>query len=228
MNKILRISIATIICLNMNILFASGISSYIGNEKALDDVNYKIALNRAILLAEQDVYQVAVVKQSKEVVKKESETAVKKEENKVKYITRGLPRTSDGSFKSYMDFRTITSKTSAQYKLQQQCKTDKLGFRRMGEYYTVAMGSFYSRKVGQKFIITFDTGKSIKVMIGDLKQDKHTNNTHQHVKVANKNIVEFIVNQNKISSLAKRMGDISWTEGNLFKGKIIKIQEIVE
>jgi len=143
-------------------------------------------------------------------------------------VDRGVPSGSDGHFKSYMSFRTITDRTSDQWRLQLDCYTDSNGFRKYDEYYCCAMGSYYCQSIGQKFIITFDTGNQIKVVIGDTKQDCHTNSTHQYVKVANHNVVEFIVDPYKLNHLSKIMGDVSYTKGEILVGKIVKIEEIVE
>lgn len=235
-NKILKVTIATLICLNMNILFASDISSYIGNEKALDDVNYKMAKNRAILLAEQDSYQVAEVKQSKVVVEEKSEKAkeVIKEESKVKYVSRGVPRNAKNgaSFKSFMSYKMITNKYSKQYKFQKECFTDSNGLRRYTHdditYYCGALGSFYSTKIGTRFRVTIENDgveKIIFVVLSDCKDNRDTDKTNSHIG-KNGNVIEFLVNQRKLSSLALRMGDVSYSGDPNLKGRIIKIEEI--
>jgi len=146
----------------------------------------------------------------------------------VKMVSRGLPRGIDNSFKSYMGYKSITSKSSDQWKLQQLCTTDSQGFRRYeNEFYVVAMGHYYSHKVGAKFLVTFDTGKQIKVIVGDVKMRQHTNDTFQYVE-SNGNMLEFIVNSKKISKLIKDTGDVSNCESGELKGKIVSIEEIIE
>ena len=122
----------------------------------------------------------------------------------------------------------------AQYKLQQECETNKNGFRVYEEddveYYTIAMGTYYSEKVGDKFKVTLKDGEDKKViycMIGGIKMDIHTNKTNQYVPM-NENIIEFIVNKYKLDSMCRKMGDVSYTEDGSLKGKIIKIEQIVE
>ena len=74
----------------------------------------------------------------------------------------------NSTFKSWMDYRKITSTTSRQWKLQQHAKTDESGFRKIGEYFMVAMAKQYG-PVGTKYIITLSSGVSIPVIIGDVK-----------------------------------------------------------
>lgn len=149
-------------------------------------------------------------------------------EGSIKMVSRGVPREVDTSFKSYMGYKSITSKSSDQWKLQQLCTTDSQGFRKYeNDFYVVAMGHYYSHKVGAKFAITFDTGNQIKVIVGDVKMRQHTNDTFQYVE-SNGNVIEFIVNTKKISKLIKDTGDVSNSGNGLMKGKILKIEEIME
>lgn len=146
---------------------------------------------------------------------------------KTEVVSRGLPRNVNGKFKTFMDFRTITSKTSKQWALQQDCYTDDDGFRRYDDLYVVAMGTYYSESVGKKFIIHLSGGNSIDVIVGDIKADIHTDNKNMYIPI-NGNIVEFIVDSKKISKLIKKMGDVSYSEGVDLSGYIIKIEEVLE
>ena len=152
----------------------------------------------------------------------EKEIVVEKEvivEKKVLegYIALDVPDV-DTSFKAYMDYRAITNKDSIQYKMQQEAYTDELGFRKYNGCYMVALGSFYSTKCGEYFLIEFEGGATIKAVTGDLKSDKHTNSTHQYS--SSNNVVEFIVDTNKLNSHTKNRGDISYS-GLL--GKVVGI-----
>lgn len=140
-----------------------------------------------------------------------------------KLISRSLPSRSDGRFKSYMDYRTITDETSLQYKLQQDAITDVFGFRRYNDYYMVAVGTFYSKKVGQKFNIELQSGKTFNVIVADIKMDIHTDEAnHQYDKI-NNSIIEFIVNVDRISSNSRIRGNMIE-----FSGPIKSIEEILE
>ena len=118
------------------------------------------------------------------------------------------PKVADGSFKTYMDYRSITCKTSAQYKLQQKATTDAAGFRRYQNYYLVDMGTAYAKKVGETFEITLASGKTIACMIGDIKAPQHTDKTNRYM-TANGNIVEWIIDRKRMSPRALSLGDVS-------------------
>lgn len=127
---------------------------------------------------------------------------------------------ANNGFKSYMDYRTITSPTSKQYEMQQEAWTDELGLRRYGDYYMVALGTFYAQGCGETFRITLDSGFSFDVITGDIKDDKHTDEKHQH---RNGVIVEFIVDTKAISKTCRIMGDVSHAG---FSGRIESIQRL--
>lgn len=127
-----------------------------------------------------------------------------------------VPTNVDTSFKSYMDYRTIKDRNSKQYHLQTLAYTDEEGFRRIDEYYLVAVGTFYSENCGSILEIGFSEGKVITAIVGDIKQDIHTNETNQYAEVVGDlvNIVEFIVDTEKISEKTLYMGDCSYSGMN--------------
>ena len=137
----------------------------------------------------------------------------------------------DTSFKAYMDYRCITNKASDQYKLQLSAWTDDMGLRRVDNYYLVAMGTYYSDNIGDKFRITLENGNTFDVMIGDVKADIHTDNSNMYSPVYNTdgsfksaNVIEFIIDKKTISKKVKLMGDVSAYDE--FAGNIVKIERI--
>lgn len=151
---------------------------------------------------------------------------------KTTYVTKmyDIPN-MDTSFKSYMSYKCITNKKSEQYKLQTKAWTDDDGLRRFGDAYLVAMGTYYSDHCGKKFEVTFDTNETIIVMVGDIKNDKHTDSKNQYSPVYNEygelisaNVLEFIVDTSELNKKAKRLGSVE-NCANL-KGNIISIIEI--
>ena len=82
----------------------------------------------------------------------------------VEYVKLDVPSHINTSFKTYMDYRTITNKNSDQYKwINTWGWHDWDGFMRAnGEadlgitdnYYMIALGSFYGTKIGTKYRIT--------------------------------------------------------------------------
>ena len=133
-----------------------------------------------------------------------------------------LPEEADGKFKTYMDYRAITNKNSKQWELQQHAWTEGRGFRKIGEHFLVAVGTFYADEVGKELLIEFEDGERIKAIVGDIKQDKHTDPMNQYVPV-NGNIVEFIVDTKKLDPEVVRRGDVSWLGMN---GKVVSIKEV--
>ena len=118
---------------------------------------------------------------------------------------------SRSNFKSWMDYRTITNRSSRQWTLQQSAWTDADGFRRFGDdYYMVAVGTYYLKDgVGDVLEIEFSSGIVIKAVVGDIKSDRHTDETRRFT-LTDGSVVEFIVDRHEISQLARRMGDMSY------------------
>lgn len=132
----------------------------------------------------------------------------------------------DTSFKSYMDYTCITNTGSEQYQMQQTAYTDD-GLRRYknGDY-MIAMGTYYG-EVGDRFIITLDSGVKFNAIMGDIKADCHTDekNMYYPMNGGKKNVIEFIVDTPELPEMAREMGDISY-DG--FEGNVISIERIEE
>lgn len=136
---------------------------------------------------------------------------------------RGNVPINSGSFKSYMDYRTITSRSSKQYKIQELAYTDINGLRRFDIYFIVATGSYYG-EVGDILRIELDTGEYFLAIKGDMKADIHTDKNNQIAHDGS--VVEFIVDSNKLNKKAKRMGNISYISG--FEGYVVNIEKVGE
>jgi hypothetical protein len=133
-----------------------------------------------------------------------------------------LPTNTAGSFKTYMDYKTITTTTSKQWSLQQLATTDSKGFRRLNNDYIVAVGTFYSEEVGKQLKVTLDSGRSFTAIVGDIKQNRHTDSNNQYIPT-NGNIIEFIVDAEVLDPLALKLGNVSCLN---FEGNIISIEEV--
>lgn len=121
---------------------------------------------------------------------------------------------SKTTFKSWMDYRSITSRSSEQWKLLQQKNVviDELyGFISMEGYLFVAMGPQYG-PVGSKYLISFSGGTSVQVIIGDIKHQGCTSSRDG-------SMVEFIVDKNAIPESIKQSGNFN----ELFRGHITSI-----
>lgn len=123
--------------------------------------------------------------------------------------TKSVPKTS--GLKSYMPYKAITSTGSPQYKLQQQAYTGTHGIRQVDGRYCVALGSFYTSKIGQKFDLVLENGTVIPCILADQKADKDTDGNNQ-ITSHNGCMSEFVVDSQALDRNAKRMGDISYCE----------------
>lgn len=149
------------------------------------------------------------------------ETTTKKQSN---YVNGDVP---DNTIKSYMDYRTITSTNSKQYKLQKSLAyTDSNGLRMVNGRYCVVVGSYYTTTIGQYIDIELENGKIIKGILADCKADIHTDSTNRIN--PNGSVVEFVVDVNTLDSTAKKMGDISYINGWNSKVVNIRVYDIVE
>ena len=154
-----------------------------------------------------------------------SKSGTKSKSNKSEY---GIPD-YDTSFKTYMDYRKITDKSSAQYMLQMESYTDDMGLRKYEDHYIVAMGTYYSDNVGDTFKITLDNDTSFNVIIGDIKANCHTDSQNMYSPVYDNNgnlisanVIEFIVDTNKLDRSVTKLGTVSAYDD--FKGNIVKIE----
>lgn len=127
------------------------------------------------------------------------------------YVELPIPKIKDTSFKTYMDYRTITDRKSAQWQLQQQAKTNENGFRMIDGKYLIAIGTYYSYKCGDEYRITLEDGTVFEAIIGDIKDPRHTNRTNQYVplKDGKGNVIEFIVDTRKMKRSVLMVGDVS-------------------
>lgn len=123
--------------------------------------------------------------------------------------------------KRFMDYRTITDRTTSQWALQQDSTTDEYGFRRYGGAYMVAMGTYYAQTCGDVFEIVLDSGYSFTALVSDIKRDCDTDEKNQH---REGNVVEFIVDSDAIPRDAALMGDMSY--GTLMQGEIVAINKL--
>ena len=132
----------------------------------------------------------------------------------------------DFSFHSYMDYRKITHTNSKQYELQQKCWTDELGLRRCGTDYVVALGTYFSDNVGDRFKIYLDNGNSFYATVGDIKADSVTDELNAYVPMDNAtgNMVEFIIDDKAANTNMLMLGTVSYHD--FFNGSVINIERI--
>ena len=147
------------------------------------------------------------IKNMKETVKSFKSTVDgQKSESRV----RIFDNVNAGEFKAYMDYRAITDTSSDQWELQKKAYTGKYGIRQIDGYFCVAMGSRFGTEIGQKYTLEMANGKELKVILADQKADSDTDPTHMYDKLGG--IVEFVVDEENLTPLAKKMGDISYAD----------------
>ena len=131
----------------------------------------------------------------------------------------------DTSFKAYMDYRTITDKTSEQWELQQIAETDDSGFRRIYDDYCIAVSSYYAEELcGSRLRITLEGDVVFTAIVGDIKNPDETDSLNMYHPVKNgANVIEFIVDTSVLNKEAVYHGDVSCLG---FDGNIVKIERI--
>jgi hypothetical protein len=139
--------------------------------------------------------------------------------------------TSD--FKAYMAYDMVTDRTAPQWHYRETAYTDENGLRRIGDDYLVAMGTYYSEAVGARFRITLDSGNVFTVTVGDIKNPLHTDKYNMYTPIRNKsgaiisaNVLEFIVDMDKLDKMAAKLGTVSCIDG--LNGDVEKIERLAE
>lgn len=141
----------------------------------------------------------------------------------IKLIALEIPNVPD--FKSWTPYSVLATNTE-QYNIvhSENSYDDVYGFRRHGDDYLVAMGTYYAKSLGERFKITTDKGNVFTVKICDVKSDIHTDINNQYT-LFNNCIIEFYVSDNidanvQITGTASAIPELD--------GKIIKIEKIIE
>ena len=139
---------------------------------------------------------------------------------------RAYQSPSSNTFKSYEDVDCITDSTKlAQGRLKKKYHLDKSGVYMVGDRYCIAVGSYYTKKIGVKIdLVLSHNGRkhTLKCITADSKSDKDTINNHRVHKDGS--IVEFVVKSSALNKKARyTWGNISYA-GKQFRGKIIEIR----
>ncbi len=142
----------------------------------------------------------------------------------IPYTSYEAPYSS--GMKSYMPFsvgdRSIFSKSSNQYKLQELCYTGNYGIRQYKERYCVAIGSHFNTSIGQYFDLILENGVVIPCVMADQKADCHTD-SNNIITISNGCMTEFVVDTNELYNDAKIMGDISYCTDE-WKSRVVEIR----
>lgn len=127
--------------------------------------------------------------------------------DEIECTTYNIPE--NNGFKSYMDYRTITNRSSKQYQLQNlYTNTNDYGLRMVGDRYCIAVGTHFNAEIGQYLDLILENGTVIPCVLSDIKADIHTDESNI-VTLHNGCVSEFIVDTQSLYNKAKIMGDIS-------------------
>ncbi|WP_312369109.1 hypothetical protein [Lachnoclostridium sp.] len=144
------------------------------------------------------------------------------------YIDLDVPQNS--SFKSRMDWKKLTNKKSKQYQLQQEAYTNIFGFRCIDDRFCIAVGSFYSHKIGDILDIHMRNGSILHCIVGDIKANKDTDKKNQQHKFDN-SVIEFIIDD---KAFIEANGLEIYKSGNIsnvcteFQGEIAYIRKYID
>lgn len=126
------------------------------------------------------------------------------------------------------DYRCYNLSGTPHNRLQGVAWTDDIGCRRFNNDYIVALGSFYSTKIGDRFEVTLDTGKIFTIILGDGKADCDTDETNMFTYCPmygtdelGANLLEFIINSDVMAKECYEYGGIDYYKE--FKGNVIRM-----
>lgn len=142
-------------------------------------------------------------------------------DKEAKYTSYSVP--ANRGFKSYMGYKTLTNKSSWQYKLQQSYAiTGNYGIRMVNNRYCIAVGSHFQTSIGQYLDLVLENGTIIPCIMADLKADIHTDNSNI-VTLHNGCVSEFVIDKDMLHRTAKKMGDISYCN-DTWKSPVVEIR----
>lgn len=125
---------------------------------------------------------------------------------------------SNSFFKSYEPYTAITDTSSPQYKLlNTRSYSGDYGIRMIDGRYCVAVGSYYTTKMGTKLDVKLSSGRVLKCILCDGKSDKDTGSLKKQN--PNGSVVEFIVDSN-LDHKAQLYGGFHC----YFKGDVVSIK----
>ena len=122
---------------------------------------------------------------------------------------------------SFMDYRCITNTSSRQYKLQKKAYTGSYGIRQVDGRYCIAVGSYYTEKIGTYIDLILKNGTVIPCILADCKANKDTDGKNQ--KTADGSLIEFVVDTPKLSKKVRIRGDVAYST-KAWNTKIVKIK----
>lgn len=142
-------------------------------------------------------------------------------EQESQYTTYSVP--INRGFKSYMDYRTLTNKSSWQYKLQKiYATTGNYGIRMVNGRYCIAVGSYFKTSIGQYLDLVLENGTVIPCIMADLKADIHTDAANIAT-LPNGCLSEFVVSTESLSEDVRLHGNTSYCTED-WKSPVIEVR----
>lgn len=146
--------------------------------------------------------------------------------NKTSLKSNEIEPCSTSSVKSYMDYKTITSTTSDQYKFIQEHMEVRNGFLFDKEgYIGVALGSWFG-DIGSRWVFELSSGELLYTVKVEHKDDKHTINGCEHIN--DRSVIEFVIdtetNMFEIGSNGLILNG-NFNNHELFNGTIEKVRK---
>ena len=135
------------------------------------------------------------------------------------YILVEMPERSR-DFKSYMSYTCL--KNWLQADLQEIATTDEDGFRKLDDRYMIAVGTAVTNEVGTYVTLVLENGTEIKCIVGDIKDDMHTQDNNIVTK-ANECVSEFIIDKDVMDDTVLSMGSVSYAFEN-WRSKVVSIK----
>lgn len=126
------------------------------------------------------------------------------------------------SKKTYMYCSAVTDETSDQYKFLYSgyCYTDPNGLIKYNNRYCIAIGTGYTKNIGDRVTLVLADGSVVRCVVGALKAPVHTDSSNRF-DVADGSVAEFIVDKKVFNSVKDGSGTVNFIDG--MEGEIIKV-----
>lgn len=158
----------------------------------------------------------------------ESDLQEVEEAESIKEIEMPMKLKENNSEKNWMDYRSITSKASNQWKLIHESGNvticDDGLLRNQNGYIGVALGSKYG-DIGDEFRIYFDNGNYVDVFKVDEKSDRHT--VYSEYNPWNNSYVEMVIDSKKAFDNYRGVYTGDFNDDDVMHGNIVGISKLI-
>lgn len=172
-------------------------------------------------------YNLAKINLNFDIMTAETTETTTENQHKIKFLQKCELPTISTNVKLFTDYRAYNLWYTPHYRLQQVAWTDNYGLRRFNNDYIVALGSYYSVEIGDRFEITLTNGNIFTVIFGDGKADIDCDSKCMYTPCLDyngnqvANLLEFIIDETKLPKDVYEYGSIDKLEE--FSGDIVKM-----